>query len=132
MDFRVKFPEYKTALRLCETPVLFIVPGIEFKVNHKIGWLKIPFGELVLVRAVIPFGTVNGLWGRHIVLNDIAQLDGRECITVLDARLDMDQSFTNRIITLHGIGQQVLKNLAAISILKKIYCIGHCRFKFFR
>lgn len=66
------------------------------------------FGELVLVRAVIALGSVDGLWGRHVVLDNVAQLDGRKRIAVLDARLDMNQSLADCIIALHGIGQQVL------------------------
>ncbi len=88
------------------------------------------FGELVLVRAVIALGSVDGLWGRHVVLDNVAQLDGRKRVAVLDARLDMNQSLADRIIALHGIGQQVLKHFAAIPVLKKVYCISHCRFKF--
>ena len=49
------------------------------------------FGELVLVRAVIALGPVDGLRGRHVVLDDVSQLDGRKRVAVLDARLDMDQ-----------------------------------------
>ena len=88
------------------------------------------FGELVLVRAVIALGSVDGLWGRHVVLDNVAQLDGRKRIAVLDARLDMNQSLADCIIALHGIGQQVLKYFAAIPVLKKVYCISHRRFKF--
>ena len=130
LDFRVELAEHEIAFRLRETPVLLVVPRVKLEIDHKIGRLKMAFGELVLVRAVIALGSVDGLWGRHVVLDNVAQLDGRKRIAVLDARLDMNQSLADCIIALHGIGQQVLKYFAAIPVLKKVYCISHCRFKF--
>ena len=88
------------------------------------------FGELVLVRAVIALGSVDGLWVGTLSWIMLTQLDGRKRVAVLDARLDMNQSLADCIIALHGIGQQVLKYFAAIPVLKKVYCISHCRFKF--
>ena len=87
-------------------------------------------GELVLVCTVIALSTVDRLWSRNIVLNNITKFDCRERITMLDTCLDVNQTFTNGIITLYGIGEQVIQDLATIPILKNVYCICHFSIEF--
>ena len=82
-------------------------------------------GELVFVLSVFALSTVSGGRCRYIILNNVAQLDGRQRVFVLDATLDVDKTLAEGVVTLCGIGQEVLQDLAIITVLQKVYCISH-------
>ena len=53
----------------------------------------------------------------NVVLNDVPEFYCRQRITVLDAGLDVDKSFADRVVPLNGIGQQVFQHLTVIPVL---------------
>ncbi|WP_373168405.1 hypothetical protein [Bacteroides cellulosilyticus] len=71
---------------------------------------------------------MSACWSRHIVLDDIAQTDGRQGVFVLDTALDVYQPFFKGIVSLRGIREQVFEDFAVIAVLQKgnrICCFCH-------
>ena len=116
-EVQIAFPEHEIAFGLCELPVFLVVPGVELQVNHEIGRFEVTLGELVFVRAIFSLDAMRRLWCGDVVLNDVPEFYGRQRITVLDAGLDVDKSFADRVVSLNGIGQQVFQHLTVIPVL---------------
>ena len=117
LNLGIELTEDEVAVRLRELPILLVVARVELQIDHELLRFEVPLRELILVLPVLSLGSVRAQGRRNVVLNDVAQLDGRKRVFVLDARLDVDEPLAEGVVALGRVGQQVLQDLAVIAVL---------------
>lgn len=117
LELGIELAEDEFAVRLREHPILLVVARIELQIDHGLLRFEVLLGELVLVLPALALGAAHALECGGVVLNDVAQLDGRQRVFVLYARFDVDEPLAEGVFALGREGQEVLEDLAVIAVL---------------